>query len=215
MADENIEAVDPAAHAALARAHEALKTDAKADRDRLKAMEATVAELTAAKEEAEDAKARASGDVEQVRSQLEAKHARELKTASDRAEKAEGQVRKLVIDNGLDAALDAASVSPALKKAAKALLREGVELKEENGEPVALMQNAPLAEAIKAWAGTDEGKHFVTNGNSGGGAPGGAPGASGANPWKQGPTFSLTEQDAIASKDPALAGRLKAEAGVA
>lgn len=207
--------VDAEAHQRLADAHERLKADAKADRDALKKLQDDLAVLTTAKEEAEAEAARKAGDVDSVKAQLEAKHAREIKAVTDRAEKAEGQVRKLVIDNGLSDALDGVKVSPALKKAATALLREGVELKDNNGEPVALLGGAPLTDAIKTWAASDEGKHFVMNGSSGGDAPGGRIGDPGSNPWKQGAGFSLTQQDAITAKDPAQASRLKAEAGVA
>lgn len=208
------EPIDPKAHQALADAHERLKKDAKADRDALAAAKREKEEAEAAAEAAKAEAAAKSGDIEAVKAQLEAKHARELKAVTDRAEKAEGQVRKLVVDNGLDAALDAAGVSPALKKAAKALLREGVELKDENGDPVALMGGVALTDAIKAWSATDEGKHFVTLGNSGGGAPGGGSGSAVKNPWKA-DQHNLTEQDRIEANDPALASRLKAEAGVA
>lgn len=182
MADEN-ETIDPKAHKALADAHERLKKDAKADRDALKALQDQVSDLTTAKDEAESAAAAKAGDIEAVKAQLEAKHSRELKAATDRADKAEGHVRKLVVDNGLDAALDAANVSPALKKAAKALLRDGVELKDENGEPIALMGGVSLSDGIKTWATSEEGKHFVLDGNSGGGAPGGNNG--GAKPLSE------------------------------
>lgn len=182
MADDN-ETIDPKAHKALAEAHERLKKDAKADRDALKALQDQVSDLTTAKDEAESAAAAKAGDIEAVKAQLEAKHARELKALADRADKAEGHVRKLVVDNGLDAALDAANVSPALKKAAKALLRDGVELKDENGEPMALIGGVSLSDGIKAWATSEEGKHFVLDGNSGGGAPGGNSG--GAKPLSE------------------------------
>ena len=52
-------------------------------------------------------------------------------------------------------------------------------------------------------------------GHSGTGGGPGAEGAGGKNPWKAGATFNLSEQDRIEAKDPAMASRLKAEAGVA
>src|SRR5690606_36159369 len=69
--------IDPAAHAALASAHERLKKDAKADRDALKDMQARLDAIEAEKEQAEADKAKASGDVEAIRTQLETKHGRE------------------------------------------------------------------------------------------------------------------------------------------
>lgn len=215
MSDDNDDkhTIDPKAHAALADAHERLKKDAKADRDALAEANRKAAEAEEAAEAAKADAAAKAGDVDAIKAQLEAKHAKELAKVTARAEKAEGQVNKLVIENGLDAALDAAKVSPALKKAAKALLREGAELKDDAGEPVALMGGKPLADAIKDWAASDEGKHFVINGNSGGGAEGGGGGGSEVNPWKS-ETRNLTKQGEIQRADPTKAKRLAAEAGV-
>lgn len=208
--------IDPAAHAALAAAHERLKKDSKADRDALKELNTRLAAIEIEKEQAEADKAKASGDVEAVKTQLQAKHDRETKALTDRAEKAEAQVQKLVIDNGLSAALDEARIKPELKRAATAMLRDGVELTDDDGEPVAMKGGLPLADAIKLWAEGDEGKPFILAGNSGGGAPGGGKGCANVpNPWKQGSTFSLTEQDRITRDKPDLAKRLKAEAEAA
>lgn len=209
------ETVDKAAHDRLVAAHERLKKDAKDDRDALKALKEQMDTLQAERDAAAEEAAHKSGDVETIKAQLEEKHAKELKKANERADKAEGQVRKLVIEAGINEALDEARVKPELRKAAAALLREGVEIKEEDGNPVAIKAGLPIAEAIKVWAESDEGKHFILDGNSGGGAGGGRGGTAPNNPWKSGPTFSLTEQDRIQAKDPALASRLKAEAGVA
>lgn len=208
--------IDPAAHQRLADAHERLKKDSKADRDRLKAMEDQLAEIQREKDKADEEKAKASGDVEAIKKQLEDKHAKELTAKDTRIVTLEGQLQRLVIDNGLAASLTAERVKPELAKAAAAMLRDGVEIKDEDGEPKAYKGGLPLAEAIKLWATTDEGKAFVLDGNSGGGANGGAKSPGGKNPWKSGTSdFSLTEQDRITKQDPALARRLMAEAGAA
>jgi hypothetical protein len=207
--------IDPAAHAALAAAHERLKKDAKADRDALAELRTQVEEIQAEKTRVEEEKARASGDVEAVKTQLETKHARELKARDDKIGTLEKQLERLVIDNGLSAALTEVRIKPELAKGAAAMLRDGVEIKDEDGQPVAIKGGLPLLEAIKLWATSDEGKPYVLEGNSGGGANGGAKPSTAKNPWKEGPDFSLTEQDAVTKKDPALASRLKAEAGVA
>lgn len=209
-------AIDPAAHQRLADAHERLKRDAKADRDRLKAMEDQLAEIQREKDKADEEKAKASGDVEAIKKALEEKHGKELTAKDARIGALEGQLQRLVIDNGLAASLTAERVKPELVKAAAAMLRDGVEIKDEDGEPRAYKAGLPLAEAIKLWATTDEGKAFVLDGNSGGGAGGGVKTAASKNPWKSGTSdFSLTEQDRITKQDPALAKRLMAEAGAA
>jgi len=53
------------------------------------------------------------------------------------------------------------------------------------------------------------------SGHNGTGSGPGAEGAGGKNPWKQGPTFNLSEQDKLEATNPQLAQRMKAEAGVA
>lgn len=210
---EGNDAIDPAKHAALAAAHERLKKDAKKDRDALKEMGDRLAAIEKAKEDAEHEAANKSGDVEKVKKQLEDRHAVALQAEKDRADKAEAMVRKLVVEGNLSKALDDVRIKPDLKEAATALLlREGIELEDEDGEPVALKDGLPLADAIKLWAESDKGKAFILDGNAGGGAGGGAK-HSGRNPWKQ-ETWSLTEQDATEAKNPGLAARLKAEAGV-
>lgn len=206
--------IDPAKYTALQAAHDRLKKDSKKDRDDLKALKDQVAEIQRAKEDAEHEAAGKSGDVEKVKKQLEDRHAVTVQALTERAEKAEAQVRKLVIENGLSAQLDAVRIKPDLKKAATAmLLREGIELEDgDDDEPVAMKGGLTLAEAIKLWAEGPEGKAFILDGNSGGGVPPGGK-LSGKNPWAK-ETWSLTEQDATEAKNPALAGRLKAEAGV-
>lgn len=206
---------DPAAYQALVANHERLKRDAKKDRDALKAIREELDAQKREREAAEQDAAHKSGDVEKVKSQLEAKHAVEVKSLTARAEKAEAQVRKLVVEGNLSASLDEVRVKPELKRAVTAmLLREGIELEEdEENNPVPMKGGLPLAQAIKLWAESEEGKAFVLDGNSGGGAQGGGK-PTGRNPWKR-ETWSLTEQDTVTAKNPALAGRLKAEAGVA
>ena len=110
------------------------------------------------------------------------------KTAQTEAEKykkaheTESQVaHRLLVDNGLSEALLAAGVKkPAFQKAAKAILAGQVVLTDENGNRIAKVGDKPLAEFVKGWAASDEGKHFVdAPANGGGGAQGGATGAAG------------------------------------
>lgn len=76
---------------------------------------------------------------------------------------------------------------------------------------------ADFEEAIETLVGAYPRKEFILKGTgaSGTGAQPGTGGVGGKNPWKKGADHSLTEQDRIQAKDPALASRLKAEAGVA
>jgi len=90
----------------------------------------------------------------------------ELSTAKEQAEKT---IEKLLIDNGLSAALDGVKIMPDAKEAATALFRSRAKL---DGEQ-ALIDGKPLSEAITEWAATDQGKFFIqAANNSGGGAQG-------------------------------------------
>ena len=114
-----------------------------------------------------------------------------------------------MIDNGLSAALDGVKVMAEAKDAATALFRSSAVI--EDGK--AVINGKPLADAIKEWAETDQGKFFTqAPDNHGGGAQGGSNnGAGQANPWAK-ETFNLTKQGEILNRDPELAERLKASA---
>lgn len=87
--------------------------------------------------------------------------------------------RKLLLDTSLDAALSGVNVSPRYLKAARALLKEQAELVETDGKREVKIGDKALADAVKEWAGTDEGKHYIeAPGNGGGGSTGGKGGAS-------------------------------------
>lgn len=72
----------------------------------------------------------------------------------------------------------------------------------------------PLHEAIKEWAESEKGSHFIAApSNGGGGAPGGRNGsATKDNPWST-DGRNLSEQMRLQNTDPERAKRLKAEAG--
>lgn len=96
----------------------------------------------------------------------------DAEAAAKRAEVAEGFTSKLLVDNGLtDALVKAGVTNPVHQKAAKAMLAGQVELADDNGAKVPKLNAKDLATAITEWAGTDEGKFFVTAPDaSGGGA---------------------------------------------
>jgi hypothetical protein len=82
---------------------------------------------------------------------------------------------RLLVDNGLVDALTKAGVTnPVQLKAAKAMLQGDVKLTIDGDIRKAMIGDKELTAAITEWAGSDEGKHFVTAANnSGGGALGG------------------------------------------
>lgn len=88
-----------------------------------------------------------------------------------------GVTHKLIVQNGLTAALIEAKVKPELMKAVVALLSPQATLKAEGDSRIAVVGDKPLADYVSEWAKSDEGKHYVAApNNQGGGANGGGNG---------------------------------------
>ncbi len=143
-------------------------------------------------------------------------------TAAETAEKAlkteQGFTSKLLVSDGLNAALLANGVTnPVHLKAAAAMIREagGIEVKAEGDARAATIGGKTLAEFVKGWSLSDDGKAFVTAPSNGGGGGAGS-GGSGTvvNPWAAA-TFNLTEQGKILTANPTQAAALQAAAGSA
>ncbi len=98
-----------------------------------------------------------------------------LELANKSLESESGHTQKLLIDNGLNAALIEAGVKDAaFLKSCAAMLRSGVAIKVNGDDRVAMVGDKPLVEFVKTWSQSDEGKKFVAApANSGGGAKGG------------------------------------------
>lgn len=106
-----------------------------------------------------------------------------LKTATETATKATKQLeaetgftQKLLIDNGLLETLGKHGVTdPAYQKAAVAMLRSGVQVAIDGDNRIAKYGDKALADYVKEWTSSDEGKRFVAApANSGSGAHGGS-----------------------------------------
>lgn len=111
---------------------------------------------------------------------------------------------KLLKTNGLTSALDAVKVRPELRKAVLAMFDSQIEIKD--GE--LLTGGKPLHDAVKEWASSDEGKHYIAApANNGGGANG-----SGSNsaPTKKFAEMNLDERTQLFKTDPAAYAQLKA-----
>jgi hypothetical protein len=99
---------------------------------------------------------------------------REIEKLTKTLAEKDGALSQHLIDAGLTDALAKAGVGPHYLNAVKAMFKGQAVLKAEGAEYKALIGDKPLPEAITAWAGTDEGKHFIAApANNGGGAPGG------------------------------------------
>lgn len=103
------------------------------------------------------------------------------KTATTEAEKAKkalegeaGVTHKLVVQNGLTAALIEGKVKPEYMDAVVALLSPLASLKSEGDSRIAVVGDKPLADYVGEWVKSDKGKHYVAAPtNQGGGAQGG------------------------------------------
>lgn len=198
--------------------------DKKTDLEkRLEALEAKNAELLgevkaerqkrrdaeqAREEAAEEARAKAeeaaakSGDVDALRQQLEAKHAKALEAERKARESAESQLNKLVIDGGIDAALDAAGMAPAFKRMLRRDFTAEHQIEIRDGQAYA--NGEALADAVKAWTASDEIAGLkAASQATGSGAPGGGK--------QQGKT--LAEMGDADRLELARQGKLKAATG--
>ena len=111
-----------------------------------------------------------------------AKDATEAAESAAKALESESRFsQRLLVDNGLMASLTAHGVSdPHYQKGAAALLRSQVQVVIDGDNRIAKIGDKPLDDAIKEWAGSDEGKRYImAPGNSGGGASGGRGGNAG------------------------------------
>jgi len=127
-------------------------------------------------------------------------------TESDKIKKAydtESKVaHNLLVDNGLSQALLEVGVKKAsYLKAAKAMLAGQVILTADGENRIAKVGDKVLAEFVKDWAASDEGKAFVdAPGNSGGGAHGGAGGTGGVDLSKLSPEARLQHINAVGAE---------------
>jgi hypothetical protein len=135
------------------------------------------ADLEAAERERDDWKSKA-----QAAEKLAKKASTELDTATKRAQDIDAAYSSTLKESALIEALTKAGVtSGPLLKAAKALLASDVSVVDDNGMRVVKAGDKSLADYVTAWAGSDEGKHFVVAADTaGGGSQGGHRSAPGA-----------------------------------
>ena len=110
--------------------------------------------------------------MEALRKQLEAGFAKERDKLIRERDDATGQLQKLVIDGGIDAALDAAGMSPACKRMLRRDFAADHQIEIKDGQ--AFVGGDALADAVKKWTESEEISGLKAAGQgSGSGAPGG------------------------------------------
>lgn len=109
------------------------------------------------------------------RERLTKQYDTKLTEANAKLEAATKRADRLYSENALIMAMTEANITlPSAQKAVKAMLRDQVKVEYEGDEVVVTIDNMPVAEKVKAYAQSDEGKFFVSApNNSGGGAGGG------------------------------------------
>lgn len=218
-----------AAYTTLKSAHDALETsvtsltnknaellnEKKAAVTKATAAEARVAEITTDLETVRGELATKTTGTDTVVNSLKSQHKRDMDAKDATIADLNGRVQKLLVTDGLKASLTEAGVPAHFQKAAEAMLASGAKVEADGDTFKVMIGDKPLAEAVKAWAASDEGKHFVVSNNGGGGAAGGSKvkGYEGKNPYAK-ETINKTEQGKLERENPDLAAQLKAEAGV-
>ena len=135
--------------------------------------------------------------------------AKSLTAAEERALILEGTNKELksnleilLIDGGLNDALDGVGINPLLKTGAISMLRSGAVLVDGK----AMIGEKSLSDAVKEWANSDAGKHYclaAQNGNGDG------LGGSNQGSQKSFSEMSLTERTVLANTDPNLYQQLQ------
>lgn len=121
------------------------------------------------------------------------KATKDLEAANKHVADIDASYNRTLTDSALSDALTKAGVTqPVHIKAAKAMLASQLQVADDNGTRVVKAGDKAIGDFITEWAGTDEGKFFVTAQHSSGGGAGGHSGGGGK-------AQTLTEQ-ALAMK---------------
>lgn len=156
------------------------------------------------------------------KTQLEAKFAKDREKLEARANKLDGTLRRVMVDDGLTKALLDAGIDKNYLAAAKALLKEKGQIKlVEDDDAIQVFADdgvndrTPLTDYVRSWAGQDEGKVFVAKA-TGGDAKGGGGRQFSDNPWdsSNGKKPNLTKQQQLVQENPSKARQMAQAVGV-
>lgn len=222
MTEEELKTLKAEVDALKAKNAELLDEKKKAQKkaeEEARGREKAEGDLTSEKARLEEEAARKAGDWAKLETSLKERFERDLKAEREKVAALESARDRLVIDNAISSQIDAIGVAPHFKPAVQAMIKTANKVAVDivDGQFVGKIGDKAIADYFAAWAATDEAKHFIANANSGGGGKGGKgdKGAGGVvNPWAK-ETRNMTAQGRIEKEDPALAVRLKKEAGLA
>jgi chromosome segregation ATPase len=154
---------------------------------------------------------RANGSNQDIQAKIDEARERErkrwekkLQDEQEARQNAENQARSLTTKQALKEGLDSINVASKLRRAAERVWMSDVEI-DDDGNAVT-KDGRPLQDALKEWADSEEGQHFIAAPSSGGG------GAAGGRGSAKGKKFSeMTEQEhrELYRRDPAEYRRLR------
>ncbi len=111
----------------------------------------------------------AKGNYQQALEMAKTESQKQVDQYQSQLQEKDSLLNKLLIEDGLNKALDAVNVNPSLKAGAEAMLRSKAQLTDGK----AMIGEKSLSDAVKEWANSDTGKAFcLAPENSGGGANG-------------------------------------------
>ena len=160
----------------------ALINEVKTEREKRREAQSIVDQIKAEKDAVNEAAALKSGDFESIKKAILEKHQTELSALNERLTSKDGQLKSLLIDDGLHTALSKAGVSGAYLDGASALIKSKhkAEVIDDNGRLLASFDGQAVNDFVAEWTGSDTGKHYVTALVNGGGGSNGASGTGGA-----------------------------------
>lgn len=164
---------------------------------KLKEKQTYAEQLAEAKEKAElDALERA-GNVDALKKQIEDKYGKVVADKEAAIKDLNGKLHKLVIEDGLTAALAKAGVAPQFIDAAKALLKNSTQF-EIADDLTAKVGESALSDYVAKWATGEAGKHFIAAPHNAGG---GSKGSNGAGKAITGKTVLRADFDQMTQAD--------------
>lgn len=132
---------------------------------------------------------------DKIKDKLEKKHADELRARDERIEKLDGSLKRIVVDEALTSAMDAANIDPQHRPALKPFLKtQGKIVVEEADDQFKAIVDAdgvptPLTDYVQEWAGSEAGKIYVAKSTG--------PNPKGGQTTGGGKTISRAEFDAL------------------
>ena len=131
---------------------------------------------------------------------LERKYQPEIQSREERISKLDSYLRRMVVDDGLSKAADDAGVDRDFKDAAMALIKQSakITIEENDGQYSASVDTdmgaIPLAQYVREWTATDQGKKFVAK-STGPDPKGGRNGSDGGKTMKRATFDALAPAD--------------------